>query len=906
MAKLINKYSSQENKIPVATGMSAGEIAVNFHDGKEFLSIKNSASEISTFDRTTTYGKSGATKVNYDSLRLKGSSSAADSLEKGTNSATLGQELQTENAGEVAVGRYNKSTQGQTVFSVGAGTGAGASRSNVFEVTTGKVIADSIETREGIAYATMDIVEDNEYVTAQALNLLNSNINDLSAMTEDFVTKTDYATDVNAGIVRVGGSGLTMSAGKAVANVDGTTIQINGDGKLVAIGGGGGGSVTAGSGITVNGGTVAVNPDTSVGFGFNGSSALTLSSVTVSGDITTTGTVKGGTVSGATVNGDNGQFTSLTASSISDGNSHSYVKTNSYASSSTAGVVKIGEGLSVSNGVISVSGIPSTATSENINASGNVTVTGANSRIIADGANAVICGTSVHGGTISGTTVKGDTVSGTNGNITSLTASTIVNENNKPYLTSENLPLNLPLATSENAGVVKVSGGSGLEMVSGSNTGITDQLKVKVDETTIQINSEGKLVAIGGGGGGSFTGGTVPGATTFTNTLEVGKTIGKDVSGLTFEPSTGYVSVKIDTDHGIQEAMVFSSFTGTNYPTVFIPKYDAGGGDFGPTLYASRTNSDPYVYASMIQTGFNYDARFNKKTTLSLTYPEPSTGETPTTQNTLSVALTTGGTTDVGYPEFKVYAGTDNIALDIYSANTSTGGVIGTTKLRNKNVTINVEGGRGKDDAAFNLDIMSQTGSTSTAVTTINAIKVYDNNTAQNVDAEFTMSLMEETLFLHKNVISADTTSFAIGAPGRADTVTIRCTSNTADTNTEGTITLQNNAGAASTVGIYSSTGYSSSSDARLKHNIEDITNENLDKIKNVKLKQYAFNGYEDIRFGAIAQDVESAGITSLLSEDANGYKILITQDLLVLKIAYLERELERLTEKIERLEERA
>lgn len=880
MAKLINKYSSLENKIPVADGMSAGEIAVNFHENKEFLSIKNSASGISTFDRTTTYGKSGATAVNYDSLRLKGSSSATDSLEKGTNSATLGQELQTENAGEVAVGRYNKSTQGQTVFSVGAGTGAGASRSNVLEVTTGKVIADSIETSEGIAYATMDIVEDNEYVTAQALNLLNSNINDLSAMTEDFVTKTDYATDVNAGIVRVGGSGLTMSAGKAIANVDGSTIQINGNGQLVAIGGGGGGSVTAGSGISVNAGTVAVNPDTSVGLGFNtSSSALTLSSVTVTGNITTTtGTVRGATVSGTTVKGDNGQFTNL-----SDGISHSYVKTNSYASSSTAGVVKPGAGLSVgTDGTLMVSGIPSSATSENIKASGNVTVTGANSQIIASGTNAVISGTSVQG---------------TNGNITNLTASTIVNGNNKPYLTAEDLPL----ATSDTAGVVKVSGGSGLEMVSGSNTGITDQLKVKVDGTTIQINGSGQLEAIGGGGGGgSFTGGTVPGATTFTNTLEVGKTIGNDVSGLTFEPTTGYVSVKIDTDNGIQEAMVFSSFTGTNYPTVFIPKYDAGGGNYGPTLYASRTNSDPYVYASMIENGFNYNARFNRETTLSLTYPETSA-----TQNTLSVALTTGGTTDVGYPEFKIYAGTDNTALEIYSANTSTGGVIGATKLRNKNVTIDVEGGRGKDDAAFNLDIMSQTGSTSTAVTTINAIKVYDNNTGV-ANAEFTMSLMEETLFLHKNIISADTTSIAIGAPEREDTVTINCTRNTGDTNTEGTITLYNKTGAGTTVGIYSSTGYSSSSDARLKHNIEDITNDNLDKIKNVKLKQYAFNGSEDMRFGAIAQDVESAGITSLLSEDANGYKILITQDLLVLKIAYLERELEKLTEKIERLEEKA
>ena len=86
-------------------------------------------------------------------------------------------------------------------------------------------------------------------------------------------------------------------------------------------------------------------------------------------------------------------------------------------------------------------------------------------------------------------------------------------------------------------------------------------------------------------------------------------------------------------------------------------------------------------------------------------------------------------------------------------------------------------------------------------------------------------------------------------------------------------------------------------SDIRLKSNIEDLTDDDLDKLKNVVPKSYKFQNDHEKHFGFIAQEVEKQ-FPHLVSTDNEGMKsvnYLEMIPLLLHKINDLERKLEEI-----------
>tara|TARA_B100002051_G_C16629227_1_gene582349 strand:- start:139 stop:549 length:411 start_codon:yes stop_codon:yes gene_type:complete len=86
-------------------------------------------------------------------------------------------------------------------------------------------------------------------------------------------------------------------------------------------------------------------------------------------------------------------------------------------------------------------------------------------------------------------------------------------------------------------------------------------------------------------------------------------------------------------------------------------------------------------------------------------------------------------------------------------------------------------------------------------------------------------------------------------------------------------------------------------SDIRLKSNIEDLTDDDLDKLKKVVPKSYKFKNDNEKHFGFIAQDVEKQ-FPHLVSTDTEGMKsvnYLEIIPLLLHKINDLERKLEEI-----------
>ena len=106
--------------------------------------------------------------------------------------------------------------------------------------------------------------------------------------------------------------------------------------------------------------------------------------------------------------------------------------------------------------------------------------------------------------------------------------------------------------------------------------------------------------------------------------------------------------------------------------------------------------------------------------------------------------------------------------------------------------------------------------------------------------------------------------------------------------------------GVQATTGMIAPT-YLNSSDERLKKNIETISENDIDKVKNVDLKSYAFKSDNSKHFGVIAQDVEKAGLEELVINDADGMKSVDYISLLILKIAELENEIKNLKEQIKK-----
>ena len=210
---MLNKRSSIAGKMPKATELEYGELAINYSEGKEFLSVLNSASAVTTFDNTTTYPNKNDGSLNYDALSLKGASEDQTSYVDGEHSATLGHELQASNQGEVAVGKFNE-TGNRLLFSVGNGSDA-EHRSNALSVDeSGKTSVDSLYINNGedvtlvidgdeinlsdyINSIQMEV--DNEFSSASTNPVQNKVITDYIVETE--LTVSSALNDLNARIL---------------------------------------------------------------------------------------------------------------------------------------------------------------------------------------------------------------------------------------------------------------------------------------------------------------------------------------------------------------------------------------------------------------------------------------------------------------------------------------------------------------------------------------------------------------------------------------------------------------------------------------------------------------------------------------------------------------------------------
>lgn len=92
---------------------------------------------------------------------------------------------------------------------------------------------------------------------------------------------------------------------------------------------------------------------------------------------------------------------------------------------------------------------------------------------------------------------------------------------------------------------------------------------------------------------------------------------------------------------------------------------------------------------------------------------------------------------------------------------------------------------------------------------------------------------------------------------------------------------------------------YFTTSDKRLKTNIIDVTEDEIEKAKKVDLKSFELKRDGKKHFGVVAQEVETAGLAELVNTDSEGMKSVDYTSLLILKIAELEKEIKDLKNQI-------
>ena len=92
---------------------------------------------------------------------------------------------------------------------------------------------------------------------------------------------------------------------------------------------------------------------------------------------------------------------------------------------------------------------------------------------------------------------------------------------------------------------------------------------------------------------------------------------------------------------------------------------------------------------------------------------------------------------------------------------------------------------------------------------------------------------------------------------------------------------------------------YFTTSDERLKTNIIDVTEDEIEKAKKVDLKSFNLKRDGKKHFGVVAQEVEAAGLAELVNTDSEGMKSVDYTSLLILKIAELEKEIKDLKNQI-------
>lgn len=92
---------------------------------------------------------------------------------------------------------------------------------------------------------------------------------------------------------------------------------------------------------------------------------------------------------------------------------------------------------------------------------------------------------------------------------------------------------------------------------------------------------------------------------------------------------------------------------------------------------------------------------------------------------------------------------------------------------------------------------------------------------------------------------------------------------------------------------------YFTTSDKRLKTNIINVTEDEIEKAKKVDLKSFNLKRDGKKHFGVVAQEVEAAGLAELVNTDSEGMKSVDYTSLLILKIAELEKEIKDLKNQI-------
>ena len=88
-------------------------------------------------------------------------------------------------------------------------------------------------------------------------------------------------------------------------------------------------------------------------------------------------------------------------------------------------------------------------------------------------------------------------------------------------------------------------------------------------------------------------------------------------------------------------------------------------------------------------------------------------------------------------------------------------------------------------------------------------------------------------------------------------------------------------------------------SDERLKTNIIDVSEDEIEKAKKIDLKSFNLKRDGKKYFGVVAQEVETAGLSELVNTDSEGMKSVDYTSLLILKIAELEKEIKDLKNQI-------
>lgn len=84
-------------------------------------------------------------------------------------------------------------------------------------------------------------------------------------------------------------------------------------------------------------------------------------------------------------------------------------------------------------------------------------------------------------------------------------------------------------------------------------------------------------------------------------------------------------------------------------------------------------------------------------------------------------------------------------------------------------------------------------------------------------------------------------------------------------------------------------------SDRNLKENISQISEEDVNKARNIDIVEFNFKGKDTKKYGVIAQDLESAGLENLVQSNDEGTKSVDYISMLCLKIAELEKRVKEL-----------